>query len=387
MPHILIVDDNPENIKVVGSILERENMDISFALDGDTALKMLVESKFDLILLDIILPGMDGFTICQHIKKIQLQKETPIIFLTAKTEIESLAKGFEMGGVDYVTKPFQEKELIARIKTHTELSHSRKQLTQALTSITRDLNMAREIQRGILIKNLKIPNVKLQIEYQPMIEVGGDFYDVEEIQEKKIRVFIADATGHGVQAALMTMVIKGEYERIKTNDFSMPDRVLAALNENYIQNFQHLANFFTCALVDIDLEQKKLYYSSAAHPQQLLLTEEGDIIHLITEGSIVGMVKESYYRTIEHRFSCGDRLVLYSDGLTETYNQKGEQFGQDKFIELAREMKQLEIQDFCQKILQENKKFRNNSQAKDDIILIALQCAQMISMAQTPAES
>ncbi|RDH81633.1 MAG: two-component system response regulator [endosymbiont of Galathealinum brachiosum] len=118
---ILIVDDVPKNIQVIANLLGDEEYDISYATNGQQALGQIDESRFDLVLLDIMMPGMDGYDVCRQIKNRQPENEIPIIFITAKTDEESLIEAFEAGGQDYITKPFNAAELIARVKTHLKL--------------------------------------------------------------------------------------------------------------------------------------------------------------------------------------------------------------------------------------------------------------------------
>ena len=125
---ILIVDDVPKNIQVIGNMLRKEKYDISFAKNGFEALKRAGRNDFDLILLDIMMPEMDGFEVCRKLKSDENTRDIPVIFLTAKTDIESIMKGFETGAVDYVTKPFNAAELVARVKTHLELRRSKEDL-------------------------------------------------------------------------------------------------------------------------------------------------------------------------------------------------------------------------------------------------------------------
>ncbi|NMP31920.1 response regulator [Thalassotalea sp. M1531] len=122
---ILIVDDVSENIQVAMNILKEDSYTFSFATDGQEALNLIVSGGFDLILLDIMMPKLNGFDVCRRLKKIEHAKHTPVIFLTAKADADSIAEGFEAGGVDYITKPFHANELLSRVKTHIELSQSR----------------------------------------------------------------------------------------------------------------------------------------------------------------------------------------------------------------------------------------------------------------------
>ncbi len=125
---ILIVDDNPRNIEVVAGLLSGQNYAIEFADSGEQALEWTAGTVFDLILMDIMMPGMNGYETCRKIKEKDVYKETPVIFLTAKTDTESLAKAFAAGGVDYIEKPFRAEELLARVATHIELKQRRQEL-------------------------------------------------------------------------------------------------------------------------------------------------------------------------------------------------------------------------------------------------------------------
>jgi DNA-binding response OmpR family regulator len=119
--NLLIVDDSFDNLKVVGNLLLEQGYNIFVANDGDSALKTLSVNKIDLVLLDIMMPGMDGFEVCSKIKANTDLRSIPVIFLSAKVETADIVKGFEVGGVDYVTKPFEKLELLARVDTHVRL--------------------------------------------------------------------------------------------------------------------------------------------------------------------------------------------------------------------------------------------------------------------------
>ena len=118
---ILIVDDTPKNIQVVASVLQSQGHQLAFATDGYKALNAIEKTKFDLILLDVMMPGIDGYDTCKRLKLMANGEHVPVIFLTAKTDEESIVSGFDCGGVDYVTKPFNQRELLARVETHLKL--------------------------------------------------------------------------------------------------------------------------------------------------------------------------------------------------------------------------------------------------------------------------
>jgi len=122
---ILIVDDEPKNIQLLGNLLKEQSYDIEFATSGEQAIEWLTSKRFDLVLLDIMMPEMDGYEVCEKIKSDITISHIPIIFLTAKTQTEDIVKGFEVGGFDYITKPFKSPELLARVKMHVEIKQLR----------------------------------------------------------------------------------------------------------------------------------------------------------------------------------------------------------------------------------------------------------------------
>ncbi|MCP4693030.1 MAG: response regulator [Desulfobacterales bacterium] len=127
-PLILIVDDNPQNLQFIGNLLSKNGYEPAVTMNGSQALDFLGHEKAELILLDIMMPEIDGYEVCKKIKANNALQDIPVIFLTAKTETDDLVKGFDAGAVDYVTKPFNSAELLARIKTHIELKRAREEL-------------------------------------------------------------------------------------------------------------------------------------------------------------------------------------------------------------------------------------------------------------------
>jgi DNA-binding response OmpR family regulator len=149
---ILVVDDNQDNLKVVSSLLKERGYKIALALDGYSALKVLENENIDLILLDIMMPGMDGFEVCRRLKENEKLKEIPIVFLTAVADTEDIVEGFRLGGVDYVTKPFRMEELLARVNTHIQLKITHDMLKAYAEEYkeSRDFFMARLLEFGKL---------------------------------------------------------------------------------------------------------------------------------------------------------------------------------------------------------------------------------------------
>lgn len=182
---ILVVDDNPENIQVVSTCLSKSGYNVEFTLNGMDAIKWIEEADFDLILLDVMMPEVDGFEVCKKIKKIPGKSDIPVIFLTAKTDLESISNGFDAGGVDYIEKPFFEKELLARVATHLKIqSQSRELIYQnSFKSILMSV-IAHDLRTPLSIISNMISVLKIK-KNQQKIEEYGDAMDIIETSIKE----------------------------------------------------------------------------------------------------------------------------------------------------------------------------------------------------------
>ena len=235
---VLIVDDNVDNLQVLGGFLQNEGLTIEFAVDGMSALKWMDKKKFDLILLDIMMPGMDGYEVCSIIKKNPAISEIPIIFITAKTDSESIIKGFEAGAVDYITKPFIKSELLIRVKTQLNIKEANEQIVHYLhqieernRKISDSIDYARYIQNAVLStseENLKLLPEHFILDF-PKDILSGDFYWVCK-SEKKLIIAVMDCTGHGVPGALMSILgITLLNETVLNDHIIVPDKILESL--------------------------------------------------------------------------------------------------------------------------------------------------------------
>ncbi|MCI0441836.1 response regulator, partial [bacterium] len=204
---ILIVDDTPANIQTLSGILKEKGYQLSVATNGKQALQVLEKVRPDLILLDVMMPEMDGFEACRQIKKSESLSDIPIIFLTAKTDTADIVSGFEIGAVDYVAKPFNPSELLARINTHLTIDQLRRSLAEKNEELARaqkrEREMAYRVQSQLI--PLQMPEIagwEFAAHWQPAREVSGDFYDF--IRNKQcLGVVIADVSGKGMPAALL----------------------------------------------------------------------------------------------------------------------------------------------------------------------------------------
>lgn len=234
-----------------------------------------------------------------------------------------------------------------------------------------DLFLAKRLQRNLLASSkIHGENIELNVFFEPMQEVGGDIYDIFRMPGGRIRIFLADATGHGVQAALTTMIIKAEYEKIK-NLVDGPEAILNQLNNSFYKNYYHLSVFFTAFLVDIEEEGQDICYASAGHPRQMILRKEGVDVFGET-GKMVGLVENLNCRGHKAKLENGDVLLLFTDGIYEEFNAETQELGEDGLLAIVEKIeKKSGLAEVNQGILNEVSKWMNYGPYEDDVTLIA----------------
>jgi serine phosphatase RsbU (regulator of sigma subunit) len=324
------VDDAPANLQVVYSIL-KDDFKIRVATSGAKALDLVkADPQPDLILLDVMMPEMDGYEVCSILKATPEARDIPVIFLTGKTEAHDETKGFEVGAVDYIHKPFSPPVVKARVHTHLVLREAREQLAQQLLYINHELEMAREIQLSILPQQTpQLNGLKIAARYIPMSSVAGDFYDFIIVDEKHVGVLVADVSGHGLAAALIASMLQVALASQFANA-SDPARVLAGLHQALCGKFQH--DFVTAVYVFVDMEKRSMSYAGAGHPPLLLWrTSTQSAVEVVENGLPLGLFPGATYSVGQIQVEPGDRVVLYTDGILETESPSEKEFGMDLF--------------------------------------------------------
>jgi phosphoserine phosphatase RsbU/P len=371
---ILIVDDAPINIGVISGAL-KDSFATKVATSGQKALTIVSgKEKPDLILLDIMMPEMDGYEVCRRLKANPDTRDIPVIFLTSQTEAEDETKGFEVGAVDYIHKPFSAAVVKARVRTHLMLREAHAQIEQQLVEINTELEMARQIQLSILPSTTpKITGMDIVARYIPMTSVAGDFYDFIVVDERHVGILIADVSGHGLPAALIASMLQVALAA-QARHASEPGKVLAGLNQALCGKFQH--NFVTAAYVYVDLEKNTMNYAGAGHPPLLLWRKStASASQLLENGLVMGQFEEATYDSLQVPIEAGDRFVLYTDGILETTNPAQEEFGTDRFMQFMETNNKLPAGSFADALLLELARWLEQPPGeghKDDISLLAI---------------
>ena len=371
---ILIVDDTPINIGVISGAL-KDSFATKVATSGEKALAIASgKEKPDLILLDIMMPEMDGYEVCRRLKANTDTRDIPVIFLTSQTEAEDETKGFEVGAVDYIHKPFSAAVVKARVRTHLMLREAHAEIARQLVEINTELEMARQIQLSILPSSTpKISGLDIVARYIPMTSVAGDFYDFIVVDDSHVGILIADVSGHGLPAALIASMLQVALTA-QARHASEPGKVLAGLNQALCGKFQH--NFVTAAYVYLDLEKKIMKYGGAGHPPLLLWRKStGTASEVLENGLVMGQFEEATYDSLEVPIEAGDRFSLYTDGILETANPAQEEFGTARFMKFMEANNKLAAGPFADALLLELARWLEQPPGeghKDDISLLTV---------------
>jgi serine phosphatase RsbU (regulator of sigma subunit) len=370
---LLLVDDAPANIQIANSIL-KDSYKIRIATNGAKALELASVTPLpDLILLDVMMPEMDGYEVCTRLKMSAETRDIPVIFLTGQTEIEDETKGFEVGAVDYIHKPLSPAIVKARVQTHLVLRGIRKQLALQLLTIQKELETAREIQLSILPGEIpKIGGVDIAARYIPMTSVAGDFYDFIVVDEKHLGILVADVSGHGMPAALIASMLKIALAAQESHAAD-PAQLLLGLNQALCGKFQR--HYVTAAYLFLDMLKGTLRYAGAGHPPLLLWSRSEGVRALEENGLFLGKFPQAAYSFVELPLKAGDWALLYTDGIPETTNPLQIEFGIDRFKHFLETEQSTSADHFADRLLKELSQWSvrdSGEDSDDDVTLVAI---------------
>ncbi len=380
---ILIVDDERFNINVLSELL-KPDYKIMAAINGQQALKAARSaSPPDLILLDIMMPEMDGYEVCRQLKADAATRDIPVIFVTAMGQESDEEKGLEVGAVDYLRKPISPPIVEARVRTHVALRKSMLQLQQAFALIEKqkermeeELNVGRDIQMSML--PLDFPAFPDHDEFfihatmQAAREVGGDFYDFGLPDKDHLYVCVGDVSGKGVPAALFMAITKALIKSRASNDLSTAS-ILTHVNEEIEAN-NEACMFVTVFLGIINIRTGEMVYTSAGHNPPYIRRHDGSLQRLDQmHGPVIGAAEGIAYREDRTTLGKNDFLLLYTDGVTEAMDPDYQLFEEHRLIRLLETVHFDTPKSLVEETVASVKAFENGAEQADDITVLALQ--------------
>ncbi|MDM8523525.1 SpoIIE family protein phosphatase [Desulfococcaceae bacterium HSG8] len=355
--NLLVVDDNEMNRELLSRHLKRQGHTVAVAENGSQALAMIKAHMFDVVLLDIMMPGVDGYQVLEYLKASEDWRNIPIIMISALDEMDSVVRCIEMGAEDYLPKPVDPVLLRARIGAVLEKKRLRDKEQLYLKSLEREMEIGRQIQAGFLPDALpQLPDWEIAARFHPAKQVSGDFYDAFMVADgRKVVIVMADVCGKGVGAALFMGLFRSLIRAFTGQHYHMGQisdsdaapaaepksdhtdilKTVALLTNNYIAQNHSQANMFaTIFLGMVDLKTGTLIYINGGHEPPAIVNKDGVKEQLEPTGPAVGMMPDMPFEAGMTQIELGDILVTFTDGITEAMNSDGECYSKESLFSL-----------------------------------------------------
>jgi sigma-B regulation protein RsbU (phosphoserine phosphatase) len=371
---ILIVDDSPANLRLLSQILSKRGYHVRAVTSGLRALASIDIHLPDLILLDIRMPEMDGYELCQQLKTNPRSKDIPILFISALDDIQDKVKAFETGGVDYITKPFQLEEVIARVETHLSIRKLQRNLEEANRRMESEMSLAAKVQASFMHKSLPaVPGLHLSVSLIPAQLTSGDFYDIFQLPGNSLGIVIADVVDKGVGAALYMAMSIALLRAYSMEHLEHPEQVCQAVNQRLLE-YAGANHFVTVFYGIFDPKSGNLVYCNAGHPPPLLLSPSKPSAYdwLKNTGVPLGVIEDATWQQANTQLSPGDTLVLFTDGIIEAESADHQFYGLEKLVNTTKEHVGKPAAVIRDIVLESVNEFTVGTTLADDIALIVL---------------
>ena len=402
---ILVVDDDESNRESLRRRLARHGYSVIAAESGSAALEHIDRQSFDLVLLDVMMPGMSGLEVLERVRRTRSPMQLPIIMATAKDASEDVVSALENGANDYVTKPLDFAVVLARVKTQLLLKKSVDRvvdLERHLTTRNVDLEAANlklerhaalrklELEAAARIQKTFLPAASPKVigadfawMFDPCQELAGDALNILQLDADHVAFYVLDVSGHGVAASLLAVAATRLLSSIGHGDsivmrthggVSMPvspAEVAGALNERFTWN-PETGQYMTLFYAIFNVKTKTLTYVSAGHPGAIRIVRGKEAQTLEGTGRPIG-VGEAYEQHVI-QLTCGDRLYLYSDGVSEAMNPLQELYGEHRLMSILQSGRHEDLAGSVAALQGELKEWHGGGLAKDDISVLGMEC-------------
>jgi serine phosphatase RsbU (regulator of sigma subunit) len=368
-PLILIVDDNPANVEIFEMRLAANNYEIITASDGEAGLAMAKERLPDLILLDIMMPKMDGIEVCRHLRADSSLPFMPIIMVTAKADSKDVVAGLEAGADEYLTKPVNHAALVARVKSMLRIKSLHDTVIEQSAQLQGQLKTATKIQ------SLFWPDIQdleggshIWAEAIPAAYVSGDLYDVIPLPDGSLLAYVADVSDKGVPAALVMAALSTKIRSEAQNHYEI-DALLQTVNKSTYNLTSEEGFFATIVLTRYWPQSGKMQLALGGHLQPLWIADT-DIRNLPQiKGISLGVTQDAHYDKKEISLAPGESILLFTDGVIEAENEDHELFGNERLVGF---LKDSNGPPWGKGLLEFISNWRGNSSASDDLTILEI---------------
>ncbi len=333
-PRILVADDQPDLIDALRLLLKREDIHVDSAGSPEAALSAIAAGSFDLLLMDLnytndTTSGREGIDLLSRVQA--LDHELPIVVMTGWGSVDLAVEAMRRGVRNFVQKPWDNAQLVTILRTEVDAGRARRQ--QAAVE-RRELDEARRIQRKLLPSTMPaLEGWEVAVSWQPASGVGGDCFDAISFGPARLGLSIADVVGKGIPAALLMANLQAAVRAFATNT-TEPAELCQQVNRILCGHIAEgrFISFFYCI---VDHDESTLTFANAGHYPPILIRADGTIERLDTGGAVLGVFPEGGYEQGQVSLRGGDRIILYTDGITDVCNASDEEFGDGRLVDLA----------------------------------------------------
>ncbi|WP_028115288.1 PP2C family protein-serine/threonine phosphatase [Ferrimonas senticii] len=391
---VLLIEDARDVRQVLKASLSRYGYQVFDAEHGAAGLQLLQQHPdIQLVVSDVLMPVMDGHELCRVLKQKDFGRFVYLILLSSRDQEQEIIEGLELGADDFLAKQSPLAELNARmgvgrriIELHNELNRQNEKLNLAYDQIKKDLMVAAEMHSNLLPTQKSFPGSRFAWLCNCCAFMGGDMFDYQRIDEHVVAFYLLDVSGHGIPSALLSFTLKyalspshkgaSLLKRYTDNppnyEILQPVEVVAKLNERFMAPGSS-SQYFTMIYGLLDSRSGRVTVCQAGHPGLLHQQHHGDTIERSCNGFPVGMLPDVEYEQFEFQMTPGDRLFLFSDGVTECFNPAKEEYGTERLIKVLQQHKAMSIDQQVTEVERQLVSWNQSNQFDDDVSLLAIE--------------
>jgi sigma-B regulation protein RsbU (phosphoserine phosphatase) len=372
---ILVVDDSPVNLRLIVRTLEGRGYRLLAAKSARAALDIARQVHPDLILLDVMMPEMDGFEVCRALKADPDTRDAIVMFLSALGEVTDKVTGLELGASDYITKPIQAEEVIARVANHVTRQQLEREVRRNRDRLEHELTRAGQMQRLILPSTLPSEcGISFAAYYQTSLYAGGDYYDVITLPSDQLGVIVADVSGHGAPSAIVMAMIRAAVHAFP--GFACePAEMVRYLNRHF-EFLWETPMFATALSALVEPRASRMTIACAGHPPPLLL-RNGRVSAVEVKATLpVLMMDLQNVPMTTLMLEPGDRILFYTDGVSERHDPDDEMYDLPRFMAAIERTAHLPPQEQVTAIMADVDGFARNREPDDDQTLLLMAVAK-----------
>ncbi|MBM3242214.1 response regulator [Candidatus Poribacteria bacterium] len=394
MDKIIVVDDELDILDFVQLSLEADGFEVITASSGKEALAKIKQESPDLILLDLMMPQMDGYEVMKMLKADKQTRNIPVIMLTALAQADDKVKGLRTGADDYITKPFDLRELTLRVNAVLKRTRKAKYINplmkamgdsfteKGVEQLGYHLETATKIQQQLLPKESpQYENIEIAGDLKISMMVAGDFYDFIPLDDDHIGIAIADISGKGVPAAML-MVMVQTILRLVCREETSPTNVLKRVND-FLAMDTELEMFSTMVYGVLDTKSLTFTYSNGGHCPPIRVNSQKDVVDFLEKGGmLLGIFDYAEFEDETLSLQANDTLVFYTDGVTEAENSSEEVYGTQRLVDVIVKNLDLSAEKLCRKIEEDLIEFTSTLPHSDDLTIVVIKIGAPVTLLQ-----